>query len=374
MKKALRETSAIIDGYLAPPDIHDAERETSGGLITCVISVLVLLAEIWIVRSVLLGGMSLALGLLLHALISVLLLCYARLLLKDREESRFAWLIMVATAGCGPFGAAGTLLTILVFAFSHRRHVSFVDVFETIFPSLLQSRAQRIYDDILIGRDEAGISYSVIPFLDVMAFGSEMQKRTALTKMTTNFHPEFAPVFKKALNDPSNMIRVQAAAAIAKVETMFLKRMIRLSMIASHHRNDKIIVRALADHYDNYAYTGLLDEDRERINRQKALEHYRHYLTLDPDSAMVRARIGRLLLRRGDYADACAWFKECLEKGDAVESISDWYSEALFACGRYAELREFRATLPPREREREAIMNPALKESLEFWSPPPEAA
>jgi hypothetical protein len=369
MKKELLRTTEIIEEYLAPPDIHDARREKHGGFLTCIIGLLTLIAEVWLIRDVLLGKTSLMIGLLQHAAVSGLLVCYAGLMLRNKEENRFAWLLLLATATCGPFGTAGTLLTLLIFTFSHRRHAPFMDTFETIFPSLLQTQPQRIYDDILIGRDEASVSYNVIPFLDVLAFGTDSQKRTAIAKMTSNFHPNYAAAFKKALGDPSNMIRVQAATAITKIETMFLKRMITLSTIHASNRKDTVVVRALAEHYDNYAYIGLLDDDRERINRQKALDYYRQYLQLVPDSPGIRARIGRLLLRGGDHAAACDWFRECLEKGDKPELISDWYSEALFACKRYDELRAFRSTLPAEERKQESAFNPALKEALELWSP-----
>ena len=45
---------------------------------------------------------------------------------------------------------------------------------------------------------------------DVIALGTESQKRRALTRMTDQFDPSFSPAIN-ALQDDSNAIRVQAA-------------------------------------------------------------------------------------------------------------------------------------------------------------------
>ena len=54
--------------------------------------------------------------------------------------------------------------------------------------------------------------------MDVLSFGNELQKRQALSKAAANFHPNFAPLFRKGLSDNSNTIRVLAAMTAESAE------------------------------------------------------------------------------------------------------------------------------------------------------------
>jgi tetratricopeptide (TPR) repeat protein len=222
----------------------------------------------------------------------------------------------------------------------------------------------------MIGRDESSKTYSVIPFLDVLSFGNETQKRQALAKMTSHFHPNFAPAFKKALSDDSNTIRVQAATAITKIENQFTERLMKLAKVKEQYEREPVVVLALAEHYDNYAYTGLLDADREQANRQRAFEHYQEYLELDPQSLDVRTRVGRILMRNKEFDKACEWFRKCADLGYVSEAIFQWYSEALFECGRYDELRRLTASSHqhPATQTAAAVQPFAVKEALGLWS------
>ena len=79
----------------------------------------------------------------------------------------------------GIFGAMGTLISILMHFWHMRLAQSFSEWFSTIFPRFERELPEKIYDNIMFGRDENPLSYSVIPFSDVMEIGSENQKREA---------------------------------------------------------------------------------------------------------------------------------------------------------------------------------------------------
>ncbi len=364
MKNAQPKT---IAEYFAGPDIHDVQREEHGGVITCIIALVALLVEVLLAAQVLKGNVSVPFGLLAHVIVTALLTFYARVLVRGGRENRFALLLALSVGMTGPFGAAGVALTILFYVWYTRKALPFTEWFESIFPHIAQSRSQHIYEDILVGRDESSKTYNVIPFLDVLSFGNEAQKRQALAKMTSNFHPNFAPAFRRALSDSSNTIRVQAATAITKIENQFLERLMKLAGLNAKYPNDPVIVLALAEHCDNYAHTGLLDADRELANRQKALEHYREFLMLSPSDVEVHTRIGRILMRNRDYERALEWFKSCMEQGYVSESISLWFAEALFACGRFDELR-YHVRHSDALSARQVSLQPALKEALDLWA------
>ena len=141
----------------------------------------------------------------------------------------------------------------------------------------------------------------------------------------------------------------------------------KIAKVKEQFPNEPVVVKALAEHYDNYAYTGLLDSDREQNNRQKAYEHYMEYLQLVTADVDVRTRVGRLLMREGAYAKACDWFQKCIQLGYNSDAISQWYSEALFKCGKYEELRRFSMHLKNIP-QGEAYAQPvAVREALNMW-------
>lgn len=357
------EVTRAVDKYLAVPDIHDVQREKAGGFASMVLGIVVCVLETLLIFGVIHSVISPIIALLLHMAIVIVLLAITRAL-ASTSEGRFMLLLLLVVVTTGPFGAGGMALAVLLYLWSTRHALGFDEWFDSIFPKQPQTSAQLINENILTGRDESSSQYSVISFMDVLSFGNEVQKRMAISKATANFHPNFAPVFRKALSDSSNTIRVLAATAIGKIESLFLSRMIQLTEIKESHDKDPLVIWALAEHYDNYAFTGLLDFDREQINRQNALTLYREYLRLRPQDVEPRNRIGRILMRNKEFEKACDWFRSCIADGYVSDTISEWYSEALFNCGRYEDLRRYRSSLP----KHSAAVNRALNDALVLWS------
>jgi len=355
-----------IDDYLAPVDVHEELRAPQGGAVTCVVGIIAFVVELLLVFGVLKEQIPVVGGIFLHLVVVAALAVYARVIMVSASENRFALLLAIVVATTGPYGAAGLVLSTVLYWLFARLSSTFGDWYTSMFPQLAMSQAERVYDDIKTGRDESEKSYSVIPFLDVLSFGTETQKRQALARMTANFHPMFAPVLKKALGDSSNTIRVQAATAITKIEQQFTDRQMALSAVEKLHPGDPIVLKALAKHYDNYAYTGLLDANREASNRASALEYYKEYLQHRSDDAVVRSDVGRLLMRNKDYAEAATWLRQAIDLGYNSPTITQWYAEALFACGRYSELRQASALIPSVPGEG-ANAQPALKAAIDLW-------
>jgi tetratricopeptide (TPR) repeat protein len=173
------------------------------------------------------------------------------------------------------------------------------------------------------------------------------------------------------LNDPSNSIRVQAATAVAKIENQFMERLMRISEAVDLYPNDAKVKLVQAEHYDNYAFTGILDAERERINRRRALKHYQEYLELQPNDVAVRVKVGRLMLREKRNAEAADWFAESIERGYSSDSMMVWYLEALYASGRFNELRANAEKLAPRLNNYDD-MRSTLLNAIRMWAGVPE--
>lgn len=331
-----------VEQMLAPEDVHDANVVTSATATNGLFVVLaVILTLLHAFNLYLFLGTSIwpVIPVLLHLVVSavVALITYAQY--KRGMDVHYMALLAIVSTTTGIFGAAGALIGFIGTLLFSARAQHFKDWYESIFPTDTLSESQLIYDRIIEGFDENPRTYGVMPFVDVMRLGSENQKRRALAKMTSRFSPRFAPAFRVALADHSNTIRVQAATAIAKVERDFTTRLERIEMARAGDPGNPLLTMALAKFYDDYAFTGVLDAELEKTNRERAIQTYKAYLQQDPNSAEAWAAIGRLLYRNKDWEEAAEWFRHALDRGWHMQTMVLWYFECLFRLGQFKELR-----------------------------------
>jgi hypothetical protein len=289
----------------------------------------------WLVLAARLG---ILVGAALHVALIALLCGWIRRLARTQQDLRMPLLLTATSAVLGPIGPAGVLLTIGLQHWFTRSALTFESWYASLFPEET-SRSGLISGPPLPSSDEeTSGTINVVPFMDILSFGTRQQKQSMIALMTSRFQPAFAPVLRKALNDSNNAIRVQAATATTKVENNFLERSMQLADAAKKNPHSPAVLLDLARHYDAYAFAGILDEKRERENRDKAIAAYRGFLELKPEDLTVKAELGRLLVRTGDFAQAIALLHQAIEDRVSSPQIVLWYMESLYSLGRYEEL------------------------------------
>lgn len=332
-----------VDDVLREEDIHDVERvplATPGNSLFVVFAVLLTLVHGFILYLLLGTDIWPVIPVLLHIIVAAATAMIAYGQYKRGMDVQHLCALAIVSATTGVFGTIGALVGFIAYLIFRQKNQHFLDWYESIFPTDHVSDAQRIYDDILEGIDENPTMYSVMSFNDVMRLGSEDQKRRALARMTTRFHPRLSPAFKTALKDPSNAIRVQAATAIAKIERNFMYVLERIEEARVREPRNGQLLYALARFYDDYAFTGILDGELEKQNRKRALESYKAYLQQDANHADAWVAVGRILYRSGDYELAADWLQQAMDKGIKVKTMYLWYFESLFRMRKYDALRK----------------------------------
>lgn len=360
---------SYVDDILQEENIHDAQRvplATAGNSVFIVFAVLLTLVHGFNLYLFLGTDIWPAIPVILHIVIALVTLLMAYGQYKRGMDVQHLCALAIVSATTGVFGTLGALVGFVAYIIFRQKNQHFEDWYESIFPTDHTSDAQRTYDDILEGIDEHPTLYSVMPFNDVMRLGSEDQKRRALSRMTTRFHPRLSSAFKIALKDPSNAIRVQAATAIAKIERHFTNVHERIVEARSRDAHNSKLLYAQARFYDDYAFTGILDAELEKQNRKRALEAYRAYLQQDPNHAESWASVGRILQRSGDYGAAADWLEQGILKGITMKTMYVWYFESLFAQNKYSALRQAAA-----KHGRDALayedLPHHLRESITLW-------
>jgi hypothetical protein len=357
-----------LEKYLTPLDVHEANKQdldsTFSFIITAAVVSLLQIVLVYFLFSETIGGFA---ALIIHLIIVAALAFITSFSYRLNKDSRFFFLLTLCTLVLGPIGAVGSLVCNLFTLLYSSYAQDFEGWFTTIFPRSRATMPEQTSEDIESGRDESSREYSIIPFMDVMEVGSESQKREALSKISSRFNPKFSGVLRKALSDSSNTIRVQAATVIAKIENAFLDRSQKLDTVAKLNPKDHQVVLARARHYDDYAFTGIIDSERESVNREKALNGYMEYLTHKPSDNEVRLAVGRLLYRDGKLQEAAEWFAKCLQEGFLSPAILGWYMECLYHLGRYEELHRVSTRLLT-DAERDKDIDPNLLNNARLWA------
>ncbi|MEZ5398551.1 MAG: tetratricopeptide repeat protein [Bryobacteraceae bacterium] len=300
---------------------------------------------------------SLPAAILGHIVVSTALGAAAFRAARAGRDYTLPSLLGLFTTATGPFGPFGVLVCIAL----GRRYARTAQPVETWIEELMPSandgekrRPSPRADSVL---DSAS---DITALIDVLEMGDELQKQAAVSLVTRSFRPSLAPVLRRALSDPSNAIRVQAATAMARIEGGFLERVMELDTALEAAPGDPEKMEAVARLYDDYAFTGILDPVRELENQRQAIRHYRRVLEISPGNSAVRLALGRLLVRARQWEEADRWLSGAGEEGAL------WRLETLARLGRYAELETVARSV--QHRATDELLPIPLRESLALWA------
>jgi hypothetical protein len=259
------------------------------------------------------------------------------LLRSSWGDDRRIGLLAITTAALGPLGPAGVLLTMALERVHARSAASVEQWHAMLFPPLMADTKGDLWRRIGKRASDRPADPRVTPFQDVLAFGSVQQRQAVVAIIAQQFRPAFAPALKAALRDEHNVIRVQAATVIARLEQEFLEKTFELEAAVQQSPGDPETILALASHSDEQAFAGLFDATREEQCRARAADGYERYLELRPDDQSVDLRLARLQLRRGLLDQAEPRLKRLADAGHASARL--WLMEVLFAQRRYRDMR-----------------------------------
>ncbi|MBF0145429.1 MAG: cyclic nucleotide-binding domain-containing protein [Magnetococcales bacterium] len=250
----------------------------------------------------------------------------------------FFFLLPLAVGMLGFIGILGILLSLGLFLEYRKTATSFEEWYASLFPEDSVNAAMELMERLESRGEETHAALT--PFMDLLAYGSQEQKQTMIARMSRHFKPAFAPVLREAVNNPDNSVRVQAATAISHVENRFMKDTMKLEQQRASHDRDWSFLLKVARHYDDFAFTGLLDPVREGENRQKAIAGYRACLAVRPDDHEVQTALGRTLVRSGALEEAAEFFDAILRQGQTSHRMVLWSMETLYKLQRFAQLTE----------------------------------
>ncbi|TAE84296.1 MAG: hypothetical protein EAZ74_02345 [Alphaproteobacteria bacterium] len=356
-----------VQSYFDEVDVHERlQVRSSDELISLVLGLIWAFLHGLNIYGVFWEGLEPIYGFIIHLILTLVLVVVTMTLKTMGRDIRHLYVLVVTSSVAGIFGAAGIVLTSILTLVYKRFSLPFSEWYKAIYPDFSFSHEQQMYESIASGKDESVRHYSVLSFADVMALGTEHQKRRALTRMTDLFHPSFAPVLRHALQDESNTIRVQAASSITRIERQFVETMMALERMEKKNPEDMQLKLGLARYYDSYAFTGVLDQGREHANRSKAIVYYEQYIEAHPEDSDARIELARLLMRMQQHGRVLELFREAKKEGLANKRVTLWLLEAYYDAGDFVELRRLAAQCTHLLEELRDI-RPRLVRSIAFW-------
>lgn len=264
---------------------------------------------------------------------------YAHFRAHSGEKAYFQFLLCLSTIFFGPFGIVGTLLAVFFYSFSKTYFSHDLESYDYLFPEVDKTETEKLCSTLHFGNLDHLEQNSIVPFIDILNYGSQREKQALIVLLINNYHSKFAPILKKGLNNKDNSLRVLAAMGIAQIENTFMKKAIAIESLKNKNNIDSRYLKALGNHYDEYAYSGITDKTWEQKYRDLAVTTYNQYLQLHPEDSDVVFSVGRILLRNGDYAEAAQKFEESINRGELTPSILFWYFESLYRLGQFKKLR-----------------------------------
>lgn len=330
-------------------------------LVTLILELILLLAT---ARDIL----SIGWAALLHVLLVALLLFWQQKIFRcpGGVKRRTTYLFLVATAAFGPIGVLGTLFTIALHTWYQRSTTSFEDWYAGLFPKEQRDEVAELADflDAHSRLNGANVPDS---FHDILSNGTLQQKRDAIVLMSKHFRPEFAQALRSALLDPDNSIRVMAASSISRIENRFLEKAMQVDRAAAKAPDDVDILLRQAKLYDDYAFTGLLERDREEANREKAKQIYREIIKLQPENYPATLGLGRLLIRTGEVEEAAERLQQTLQFRNGEPQLMLWYAECLYKLGHYQELRKLLREQGAAFIDGPGKQRPRIADAVQMW-------
>ena len=249
-------------------------------------------------------------------------------------------LFVISMFAFGPLGPLGTGLTMALHRGFARRATPFEQWYAALFPKITATRTQTVYERVVLRDGGPPKRGTVAPFLDIMALGTVRQKQVVIGMAADEVHPKFAAALRGALNDSEAASRVQAATAVARIESRFLERSLILEAAHAASPEDADVTFALARHHEACAESGLLDDGRARTELVNALAYYEHVAKVRPDDHIVAEAVARLLLRLGRPEAALPRLRPFITRPGVSPETQAGYFACLFRLGRFAQLRE----------------------------------
>jgi hypothetical protein len=241
-------------------------------------------------------------------------------------------------------GIVGTfivLLTTIKYFLYSLNNIAFEEWLENLFPTSNRNESDVIYETIKYGLFDKETEY-IESYLDLMTYGSTIDKQTLIARAVQYFKPSFAPIILRALNDKDNIIRVQAAASINKVNDSFYQNYkeheAKLLDSDNLYKNKMQFSMISIE----YIESGILDPNFAKKIKVKNVLNLKECIDIMPNDETPKFLLARLYFTFEDYNEAFSILDLMIEKGKFfIPELILLYLSVLYKLNKISTLKGF---------------------------------
>ena len=193
----------------------------------------------------------------------------------------------------------------------------------------------------------------------ISSTNNEEQRLSAVNAIRFLPDKEAIPLFKIALNDLSDDVRLLAYSSLDKIEFNLNETIQILQRKFVVNPNAKI-AHQIAQNYWELYYLGLADsplKDHYLVKAREYLLKAGEYEEL----SKVHLLLGKVFLAEGSYIAAIQSLEQALKGGLLMKQVAPYLAEAAFMMKNYKKVRQYIMYLPKKHHD-------SLGELREFWS------
>lgn len=291
---------------------------------------------------------------------------------KDTYLTKLLILHIILFSSCFILGSViyiGIFNTRFLFDKSKRLAPKLVGKADFLF---FKAKRETLSDRVDGGLEDVNEYDDIDFYLDIIRYGNINQKTIVLNNGLNFYKPEFAPIFKVAINDESNMIRVQAATALTKIKERYAKEISKVQKKVLD-KNGKILnykektIRSSIKSYLSYYQSGILDQEEIKNICLKILGYYDK---IDAEKYNIKDLeiMADLHVRISNYDKAYKILKKIFREKEGISQLSIFnYMKTFFYLGKFDSLRKF-ATLYRGKLNQDDPISVMINDSTILWA------
>jgi len=304
-------------------------------------TVLVTLVDISIIYGFFTAVFNIYTAVALHFLLVLIVGIILNLFTTSSFDMRIGHLVLILIAFLGPMGGVLSILCSILHSILVMMNVKEEDPILRLIPEIAVSDVNQLYHKIIMDTHvDESMSLPTI-FMDVLAYGSESQKRIIIERILRHFRPDLSGNLKEALNDPLASIRVFAATAVTRLEKQYSDQYHNLQNEVNQNPDNFDQLYQYAKHCEEYSKLEFIDDQRKKNFIDRAIKSYETCLNEHPYDDKLLTALAKLYFRCKYYKKTLSLVRELItENNQPSTEISKLYLSSLFELKMYDELRE----------------------------------
>lgn len=255
-----------------------------------------------------------------HAILALLSLALLWTFHKKSLDTRYLIPFCLFFIPFGPYGGALITISVILYLIDHFITQPISELMSSLFPKEQEETSEYIYERLLYRLEDTRADRVPIPFKDIMHYGNYNQKRIGIEKMLRYFKPEFTPILKIGLSDPSSAIKVQTATALSFIDHKMFDQFTGLKNDHLRAPEDPLLLKAFAEFGAYYSLSGILDEDRQIEILKETIHSIHTYLKQFPKETELKLTLAKLYLLQDQRFHAQKWLEELLNTSFNAEA------------------------------------------------------